>query len=268
MYKVIITLILLLSTQWAVSQTSHGDIDVAILGDSNTWLGGDDCSKPKGWNTYFKAEFKPKSCVSLARSGASWTHTPETVRNVEEYAGKPTPNNVIYNQVERLKIAVDSGKIASPNLIIIASGTNDGWFRAKLYPHLFETSAERAFNNRDSLVQMPVNKIVTLAECVIYDCALLQKYFPEARVIMLSPMQTTAVPLSVINQIGDVIENCGKLMNISVIRQDKVCCVKSADERVKKVNTYDGTHTSQAGAQKNGKIIALEISKLLTQNQE
>ena len=81
-------------------------------------------------------------------------------------------------------------------------------------------------------------------------------------------MQTTAVPLSVIEQIGDVIDNCGKLMNISTIRQDKICCVKSADERKVKVNTYDGTHTSKIGAQKNGKIIALEISKLLTQNQE
>ena len=268
MQRIYIVLLLLITTQLANAQISHDTIDVAILGDSNTWLGGDDCTKPKGWNTYFKAEFKPKSCVSLARSGASWTHTPETVLNIEEYAAKPTPNNVIYNQIERLKTSVDSGKIASPNLIIIASGTNDGWFRAKLYPHLFETSAERAFNNRDSLAQISVNKIVTLAECVIFDCALLQKYFPEARVIMLSPMQTTAVPLSVINQIGDVIENCGKMMNVSVIRQDKVCCVKSADERVKKVNTYDGTHTSQVGAQKNGKVIALEISKLLTQNQE
>ena len=95
MYKVIITLILLVSTQWAVAQTAHDTLDVVILGDSNTWLGGDDCSKPKGWNTYFKAEFKPKSCVSLARSGASWTHTYETVRNTAEYAAKPTPNNVI-----------------------------------------------------------------------------------------------------------------------------------------------------------------------------
>ena len=206
--------------------------------------------------------------MSLARSGASWTHTPETRFDTDEYAAKPTPNNVICNQVERLKIAVDSGKIPTPNLIIIACGTNDGWFRTKLYPHLFETSAEQAFNNRDSIIQKPVFELVTLAESVIFNCVTLQKYFPEARVIMLSPMQTTAAPISVINQIGDVIENCGKLMNISVIRQDKICCVKSADERVKKVNTYDGTHTSVAGAQKNGKIIALEISKLLTQNQE
>lgn len=262
-----IIIITIIGSQMVSAQSKHDTIDVAILGDSNTWLGGDDCSKPKGWNTYFKAEFNPKSCVSLARSGASWTHTPETVINTEEYASKPTPNNVICNQVERLKIAVDSGKIQTPNLIIIACGTNDGWFRNKYYPHLFEISAEQAFNHRDSIIQNPVFELVTLAESVIFNCVSLQKYFPEAKVVMLSPMQTTAVPLSVINQIGDVIENCGKLMNISVIRQDKVCCVKSADERVKKVNTYDGTHTSQAGAQKNGKVIALEISKLLTETQ-
>ena len=268
MLKPILTLILLIITTLVSAQTQHDTIDVAILGDSNTWLGGDDCTKPKGWNTYFKAEFKPRSCVSLARSGASWTHTPQTVRNTAEYAAKPTPNNVIYNQVERLKEKVDSGKIATPNLIIIACGTNDGWFKAKYYPQLFVRSANEAFSKHDSITHTPVNKIVTLAESVVFNCALLQKYFPEARIILLTPMQTTAVPLSVIEQIGDVIDNCGKLMNISTIRQDKICCVKSADERVKKVNTYDGTHTSQIGAQKNGKIIALEISKLLTQNQE
>lgn len=268
MLKTIISLILLIITTLASAQTQHDTIDVAILGDSNTWLGGDDCSKPKGWNTYFKAEFKPKSCESLARSGASWTHTPQTVRNTAEYAGKPTPNNVIYNQVERLKEKIDSGKIASPNLIIIACGTNDGWFKAKYYPQLFVRTANEAFSKYDSIAQTPINKIVTLAESVVFNCALLQKYFPEARIILLTPMQTTAVPLSVIEQIGDVIDNCGKLMNISTIRQDKICCVKSADERKVKVNTYDGTHTSKIGAQKNGKLIALEISKLLTQNQE
>ena len=268
MLKTIITLILLIFTTLASAQTQHDTIDVAILGDSNTWLGGDDCTKPKGWNTYFKAEFKPRSCVSLARSGASWTHTPQTVRNTAEYAAKPTPNNVIYNQVERLKEKIDSGKIATPNLIIIACGTNDGWFRNR-YPNLFDTFASaKLCAYPDSIILQPVNKMLSLGESVLFNCTLLQNYFPKARIILLTPMQTTAVPLSVISDIGNIIEEIGKFLCISTIRQDKICCVKSADERKVKVNTYDGTHTSKIGAQKNGKIIALEISKLLTQNQE
>lgn len=90
----------------------------------------------------------------------------------------------------------------------------------------------------------------------------------DSNIILLTPMQTTAVRNSDIEEIGELIDYCGKQLNISVISQDKICSVKSADERVKKVNTYDGTHISQTGAQKNGKIIALEISNLLTQNQE
>lgn len=268
MLKSILTLILLIITILASAQTQHDTIDVAILGDSNTWLGGDDCTKPKGWNTYFKAEFKPKSCVSLARSGASWTHTHQTVRNTTEYAAKPTPNNVIYNQVERLKEKVDSGKIATPNLIIIACGTNDGWFREKYYPFLFRLIIDNTYLDPNEVTRIPVNQINALVESVFFNCTLLRVYFPNARIILLTPMQSTAVPLDDINEIGNLIERGGKQMNISVIRQDKICCVKSADERVKKVNTYDGTHTSIIGAQKNGKIIALEISKLLTKNQE
>ena len=53
----------------------------------------------------------------------------------------------------------------------------------------------------------------------------------------------------------------GKSTAAKVFEQNGFTVI-NADERVKKVNTYDGTHTSIIGAQKNGKIIALEISKL------
>ena len=46
---------------------------VVILGDSNTFIGGDQCDKPQGWNKWFKELANPLSCRSYARSGATWT---------------------------------------------------------------------------------------------------------------------------------------------------------------------------------------------------
>lgn len=83
---------------------------VVLLGDSNTFIGGDACDKPQGWNKWFKDFAKPKSCRSYARSGATWTHTPNTVLDMEENIGVLGDNNVVYNQAMRLLTAVLSGE--------------------------------------------------------------------------------------------------------------------------------------------------------------
>ncbi len=236
--------------------TQHHDINVALLGDSNTWLGGDDCSKPKGWNTYFKKEFGPKSCVSLARSGATWTNTDSTRENLTENSGIITHCNVIYNQVCRLKDGCGKGLIPSPDLIIIAAGTNDGWFTQKR-PGLFDMPADGGL-----ITSKDVSEITTLAESVVYSSLILMESFPNARIVLLTPMQSTAVPNERISQVGDIIEQCGTGLGIPVFRQDVISKVKSDSEKKQKKYTYDGTHTSVLGAQENGKLIAQKISQL------
>ena len=76
----VITLLLFLATSLYANDSTH----VAILGDSNTWLGGDQCDQPRGWNKWFKDYFAPASCRSYARSGATWTNTARTKRNPDE----------------------------------------------------------------------------------------------------------------------------------------------------------------------------------------
>ncbi|MBQ2399776.1 MAG: SGNH/GDSL hydrolase family protein, partial [Muribaculaceae bacterium] len=81
---------------------AHADQDVVLLGDSNTWLGGDDCTGVKGWGKWFAEEYRPGSIRSYARSGATWTNTVNTVADTREYSEVLGDNNVIYNQVMRL----------------------------------------------------------------------------------------------------------------------------------------------------------------------
>ena len=93
-----------------IAAIAAGDsLHVVILGDSNTWLGGDGCDKAQGWNKWFRDAFQPATCRSYARSGATWTNTPETRRNTQENIGVLGNDNVIYNQICRLEEAINNG---------------------------------------------------------------------------------------------------------------------------------------------------------------
>ena len=106
-------------------------MNIVLLGDSNTWIGGDECDKPQGWNKWFKDLANPLSCHSYARSGATWTHTSLTDYDTEEDTGVLSDNNVVYNQINRLKEAYQQQKQVKPDLIIVMAGTNDLWFADK-----------------------------------------------------------------------------------------------------------------------------------------
>ena len=242
-----------LSLFTVLTTTGQESLHVVMLGDSNTWIGGDDCVKPQGWNKWFKDAFQPTTCRSYARSGATWTNTPETRRNTQENIEVLGNNNVIYNQICRLQEAVDSGIQMSPQLILIMAGTNDAWF-TKQRPKVFESGGH------DSL---PVNQILTLTGSVCYGCKMLKAAYPEARIILLTPLQSVQAGTENITKAGDIIEGCGQQMGLSVIRLDKNGGIDAAKEKVKHHLTIDGTHTSEIGARQVGTFIAEQVSALL-----
>ena len=255
-------LYLILMLLLAALQVQGEPLHVVILGDSNTWLGGDDCSKPEGWNTWFKEAFGPASCRSYARSGATWTNTPTTKRNLTENIGVLGNDNAVYNQIERLKQACKEGLQTVPDLIIVAAGTNDAWFADKR-PQAFSRSVDEAFSQQDGLLtgEQPSHEL-TLARSVRYGCELLMEAFPQAQIVLLTPLQSTAAPAQLITKVGDVIEECAHRMALGVVRMDREGCVYAARERVKKTFTKDGTHTNEAGARRNGYLVARKLKMM------
>lgn len=246
-----------------VTAVAQQPLDVVILGDSNTWIGGDDCDKLAGWNTWFKDAFQPRSCKSYARSGATWTNTPATRRNTLENIGVLGNDNVIYNQICRLHEAVDSGLQPAPQLIMILAGTNDAWFQ-KARPRVFAMTPQEAFAADSTFTSLPVSQIVTLAASVRYGCELLREAYPEARVILLTPFQTVAASVADIVTTGDIIEGCARQMHLSVIRLDQLSGISAAHEKVRRRYTTDGTHTSVMGARQVGNLVARQVSALLS----
>lgn len=258
----IVTLMLAIMLMTVIMPTpvkAQQSVNVVILGDSNSWLGGDDCTQPKGWTKWFADRLHLTTCRSYARSGATWTNTPTTVSRPDEYSEKLDDNNVIYNQVVRLVRDCDNGIHPEPQLIIISAGTNDAWFRDKR-PTAFSESSEEAFADPDAVLarRLPAD-VLTLASSVRYSCTILSQRFPKARIVLITPMQSTAVADSIIRQTGDIIEACGRKAGAQTVRLDVGSCVKRATELRHKRFTYDGTHTNERGAKCNGYYIADKI---------
>lgn len=254
---------LVLPMMMALTTVAQKPLHVVMLGDSNTWIGGDDCDKPQGWNKWFKDALQPTTCKSYARSGATWTNTPQTHRDTKENIEVLGYNNVIYNQICRLQEAVEGGIQDSPQLILIMAGTNDAWF-VKARPKALSMCGCEAFC-KDSLTMTdrPINEILTLAESVRYSCELLKAAYPEAQIVLLTPLQSVAAGTENITKAGDIIECCAHQMNLSVIRLDKDGFIDAAKEKVKHHLTTDGTHTSELGARQIGSFIAQQVTALL-----
>lgn len=213
---------------------------VVILGDSNTFIGGDQCDKPQGWNKWFKELAKPLSCRSYARSGATWTHTPNTVYDIEENTGVLSDNNVIYNQVNRLLKETGEEKTQpTPDLILIMAGTNDLWFASK--------------------------RPEPLAKYIRQNCETLGTAFPKARIILITPPPFTRVPMATQHQAAAEIEQCAQAMHLSVIRLDRANPLLPAKKLIKRGYSKDGVHTTEKGAKVLGHYIYEQVQKLLQQ---
>ncbi len=249
--KIILTLIVLL-----LSLGNANAQRIAIIGDSNTWLGGDNNNGKKGWNHWFCEIFKPDTCRSYARSGATWTNTVKTQLNTKENIGSLGDNNVAYNQMHRL---FEDTQL-KPNVVIIALGTNDLWFKSKR-PHLFAKS-QLNYDSKDFLATPP-NKLLTLTDCVTHTIRSINRTYPKAKVVLITPAECIHVNNTELTRLADMLENIGKTLGASTIRLDKLSEIKSDKERIKKDFTYDGTHTSEKGAKSNAAIIAKELKQIL-----
>lgn len=258
----IIFLICVWQAYTAVAQP-HADMDIVLLGDSNTSIGGDDCDNPTGWNKWFKDAFAPATCKSYARSGATWTNTSRTTYDTTEDTGVISDDNVIYNQVNRLREAFQAGGQPEPDLIIIAAGTNDAWFPDRR-PSVFGMTVSEAFAYTDSFITgRAPGTIVTLAEAVRYCCETLMQDYPDAQIILLTPLQSAVADAERLRQASDIIADCGGRMALAVIRQDRMSAVYDVREKMSRHSTYDGTHTSTTGARRNGTQIARMVSALI-----
>lgn len=264
-YRCLSLLFSLLGIVWA-SEGAEGLLkgkNVALLGDSNTWIGGDACDNPKGWNYWFARETAPAHIRSYARSGATWTHLPTTTADLDGYSEVIADNNVVCNQVLRLIEAVRRKEEPEPDIVMISAGTNDAWF-PHLRPQAFSRKpSEVARRDEVELLSMPPGKILSLPEAVRYDLLLLQMAFPNASLIVMTPLQSIKISEGMLADVSVMIEETALAAGAAVIRQDILCPVDREAEMTSRRLTSDGTHTSEEGARRNAGVIIDCLSRIL-----
>lgn len=245
----------------AAAQTTP--VNIIILGDSNIWLAGDSCDNHTGWTAWMKDTLQPRSCVSYARSGASWSHTEETKKNTKENIAVLGNDNVIYNQVMRLREDYADGKSPKPDIIIIASGGNDAWFAHKR-PHEFDQTVDEAFAiPTPTLLKKKPGEVTSLPGAIRYDCLLLKQLFPEAQIVLSTSTPMVKVEPEMLGQVCDIIEQSGNRLGILTLRLDKAGLISRDDEMKAHIHTYDGIHTNEKGAEKVGRYVAEKLRNII-----
>lgn len=214
---------------------------IALLGDSMTWIGGENCDKECGWTSHFKSEVDSLYSIDMyARSGATWTNTSKTSGNTRAYSEIIDDENVIYTQVLRLieDADRDAGKI--PDVILIYAGANDAWFASRR-PNIFNTDVR--FSGKYSPAEC-----TSLSSSIDLSCIRLKEAFPNSRIMLMTPVEMTKTGVSQIRRVSDIIEECGKELNLEVLRADRNIPIRRDDEMKHFKYTTDGVHTNAAGA--------------------
>ncbi len=231
----------------------------ALLGDSITWLSLS--SNPeRGWARYFARNMKFAELRNYARSGATWSNSATTKVDAKAYSASTTPDNVIFNQLQRLFI--DLGKGFKPDYIVITAGINDVWFPDARPDALAKTAGE-VMESEQRYSDKDVNTCTSIAESIRLVAELLWQRLPDVQVILLSPMQSTSVEYSKLRQATEIMRGCADYLGWGFISQMDEIPVNRIREKWEKRLTYDGTHTSELGAKIVGDILSSKINKLL-----
>lgn len=248
----------------AAEQTPEGipaGMTMVLLGDSNTWIGGDDCSRDQGWSHRFAELARPADIRSYARSGATWSHTRRTVEAPREYSEVLADNNVVYNQIVRLEQAVADGSQPEPDLIIVMAGTNDAWFPQHRPEEFSLTAAEAAGVDAQEIAGRHPSQVLSLGEAVRYDLLRLSLRFPSARIVVLTPFESVKVSAQMLEAVSDIIEEVALKSGASlVVRMDRVGPIRSESEMTHRRFTTDGTHTSAEGAGRVAEVVAAALN--------
>ncbi len=240
------------------NETTISEQNVALFGDSMTWYGGDSCELERGWTYHFKRAVNPKSITLYARSGATWSNTDSTVVDTKFYTGRLNDKNVIYTQIQRLIDSTSVGMAPRPDVILVYAGANDCWYSDRR-PGLFSLSAKEALESAPYPDSIAPNQVTSLAGSVRLGCDILRKNFPEARIVLMTPIQMVPRSVEEVERVANIIDSVGTGLGLEVLRADKLVGIRHDAEKEQMVYTIDGVHTTPAGAKLIADFVAASL---------
>lgn len=222
-------------------------LNIALMGDSITHL-----ASPNSWVEHFDDRSKYANINNLSRSGATWSHTSETVYDITSTGGDIAPDNVIWNQYNRLVAGIAAETMVIPNVIFIFAGTND------IQRTIGDLSTE--FASGTTILDKAPGTHTNICKAARFVIENIWSSWPNCQVILATPMQKGIADNTTIFAIGDAIEGCGKYLSIPVIRTDKELGMYGFKELNANYFTYDKLHPSEVGALLLGKFFTKKIN--------
>ena len=217
---------------------------IALLGDSMTWIGGDSCQNPTGWSHHLKSRGIADRVDVYARSGATWTNTSKTRRDTVSYSEILDDDNVIFNQALRLRGRVLSGLAVNPDVVLVFAGANDVWFGDRR-PGMFD---EKSVGFSEPAVSTAPSTVTTLKGSVSLVCDVVREVLPEARIVIVTPVEMSKAPAVLTEKVSDAIEESALSRGAEVLRADKWVDIRHIQEASSPTYTSDGVHTNPRGA--------------------
>lgn len=227
--------------------------NIVVMGDSIT-------ADPTWWTYYLNQIVEFKSFTLLARSGATWLNQEDTVYNVTSMSGSLSSDNNIWNQFNNMKSKIDSGEIATPDVIAIYAGTNDQWY----YPSRFG-SVETAFAIDRDIISEDVTSILTTCDAIRYVVELIRNEYPNCQIILATPLQRGIKDQSEIFDLRNLIVECANKLSCQVIDQTCESGIYGYSEYKEHKYLYDGTHTTNSGEFNGAELVGKYNAKKLSQ---
>lgn len=225
-----------------------GSMSIAFLGDSNLWLGGDDCRNPTSWGHHIVKDGAFDRARSFARSGATITNTSVTRADTVHYTELLNDTNTLYNQALRLNGAVMRNEMRSPDLIIVSGGSNDAWFQDRR-PGLFEKYQGKID------IKMKPEEATSLRSSLELVIRMLQSVNPDSRIVIVGPPYMTKASPEAVGRVADVMEETALAEKLQMIRLDRRDLIDPEVEARQFTLTRDGAHTLPEGAKLIGDFI-------------
>ena len=236
---------------------------ILCLGDSTTHIGG--------WVEQYKTIMKPSVCVKLALSQATLvdksttvydtTLTPSSDTGIIDFtASGGTDNNTLSNQIERLKLAINTNdeRVADFDRIFVLITFND-WYSDDVLDF------EKYFTDSNGFIDYTTIDRTKFGGAMRFCVESLMTLYPNAKIHLLCPFQsatTAGVNSSFVQSNGKAKFICkiAERMGLNAIRTDKCGIYGAFETNGNGKYLSDGLHQNEKGSKLIANYVATEVA--------
>ena len=234
---------------------SLSDMNIVLLGDSITDTDRYATLNGRGrWVEPFKKLANPKSLKNYAVDGCTWSFWSTTVETTEVHTGW-NKDNVIWNQVNRLKADVTAETVPTPDLIMIMAGANDSFNASGSISNgtpseVFSTATQSS----------TLSELANISASIRKTCDDLRTAYPSAKIVLITPFVCgNFTEYTRLIAIRRIIEECAMYLGLYTIDGSKAGFVWHEEQNEPTNLISDHTHLTLLGGRRAGKMIYDEL---------